>query len=535
MEIITTALPYANGPLHLGHMVEKIQADIYARSKRFSGQSIVFVSGDDAHGVAIMLSAEKEGADPADYVKRIHAAHVADLARFQISLDQYSSTHSPYNQTISTGVYEAICKKGWCVKREIEHPYDSAKQMFLADRYVKGTCPKCGAVDQYGDGCEPCGAVYQSKELISPTSALSQQPLEWRSSTHAFFVLEKARGHLQHWLDTAIMLPAVKNKLKEWFGQELKPWDISRDAPYFGFPVPDLPSQYFYVWLDAPCGYLASLAYWLEAHGFGRDWVDAWQSSRITHFIGKDILYHHGLFWPAMCQARGIKSPDELCSHGFLRINSEKMSKSRGTFIQAKDFPASIPTDFMRYYIAAKLGVGISDIDFNWPDFAQRVNADLVGKLVNLGSRLSRLLEKNCQCRMGQLVDHTARLTYMFEQQESIFQLYSEKNYQQALRLIMSLTDQANQWISETKPWDLAKQGQHQEMSGVLTAGLNIYRWLMHMISPICPDLSARALAQFGQKPGYDHAKVLIQDVDILPFKPLASRVVLNEDGTPHG
>ncbi len=535
MEIITTAKPYANGHLHLGHMVEKIQADVYARAQRLQQKKIIFVSGDDAHGVAIMLSAEKAGESPESFVKRVHDSHVADLDAYNISIDYYGSTHSPLNKLITNEVYCAIRDKGWIEYKSIRQPYDAVKGMFLADRYVKGDCPSCESSDQYGDGCENCGAVYQISDLRHAYSVLTQQPLEWRDTKHAFFVLERARPHLQSWLNRAKIISPVKNKLMEWFEDELRPWDITRDEPYFGFPVPDLPGQNYYVWLDAPCGYLASLQHWLSHNGYGNDWIDAWQSSHVTHFVGKDILYHHGLFWPAMLEARGLKSPEQICSHGFLTVNGAKMSKSRGTFVKASACVGHVPTDYIRYYIAAKLGTGIADLDLNWQDFSLRVNSDLIGKLINLGSRLSRLLEKHFNSQLGSLADHESRLSHLIGHTDEILSLYEQKNTQKAVRVIMMCTDQANQWISEVKPWDLAKLQKYDEMAAVLTTGLNMYRWLMHMISPICPEIAAQALDQFKQTACCDQAKIMVCDGSIGAFSPLGQRIVLNDQGLPTG
>lgn len=533
-KLITTALPYANGPLHLGHMVEQVQADIFARAMRLQHPDVVFLSGDDAHGVAIMLAASDQNYQSVEnYINDIYNSHVSDLDAFRISYDIYGSTHSDQNRHISASIYNAIKNKDWLKIKPIKQPYDIHASKFLSDRFVRGVCPHCGAQDQYGDGCDQCGRAYEATDLIKPYNALSKSELEWRDTDHAFFELERARPAILDWMKSAKIQPAVYNKLQEWFTDELRHWDISRNAPYFGFPVPDLPEQYFYVWLDAPCAYLAILEQWLQENQLGNDWRSFWQEAHITQFVGKDILYHHGLFWPAMLAADGLKGPDELFSHGFLTISGQKMSKSRGTYYAVKEYLSLLPPDYLRYYIAAKLSDGVVDIDLDWDDFAKRINADLVGKLINLGSRLSRFVHKNMDGRLGVIGRYESILHHLLNKEETILAHFNEKQNQKAVKLIMELTDHVNQWVSEIKPWDLAKAGEQSHMAEVVTTGMNCYRWLMHMLAPICPSISSQALAQFKQMVGQNNATEMVIDVEINEFVSLGQRVVLDTSGHP--
>ena len=533
MKLITTALPYANGPLHLGHMVEQIQADVFARACRMLGQKVLFLSGDDAHGVAIMIAAEQKQLDPNEYIKAIYLDHTSDIKNMGIGFDYYGTSHSSTNCEIATAVYESIKSSDWLAVKSIKQPFDAQSNSFLSDRYVRGQCPYCGSEDQYGDGCENCGRAFESYDLKEPYSALTKQPLVWKDTDHAFFELERARNQILNWLEHADLQPAVANKLKEWFKDELRPWDISRNAPYFGFPVPDLDRQFFYVWLDAPCTYLAMLYEWMQKESMGHDWQQLWQESHVTHFVGKDILYHHGLFWPAMLSAAGLKGPDCVFSHGFLTVSGQKMSKSRGTFFTVKAYLDLLPPDYIRYYIAAKLGDGVVDIDLDWEDFAQRINADLVGKLINLGSRLSGFVFKNMSGRMSHTGRYTDFLVQICAEQDKILAFYESKMHSKAIRLIMEFTDKVNQWVSEVKPWSLAKEGDIDHMAEVVTTGLNAYRWLMHMLSPVCPHITSLALSQFGQKPSAEDAQKVIFDCEIGQFVPLGQRVQLDDRKIP--
>lgn len=494
--LVTTALPYANGPIHLGHMVEYIQADIWARLHKSLGHDVLFLCGDDAHGTPIMISAEKQHITPEQLVAKVHAEHAQDFADFNIGVDNFYTTHSPENKTMSEKIYQQLYANGDIEVRSISQLYDPKKNMFLPDRYVKGECPSCGAKDQNGDNCEVCGATYTPAELKNPVSILSgEAPIE-KESEHYFFNLANYQTLLENWLKSGHLQNAVSNKLLEWFSEGLSPWDISRDAPYFGFEIPNAPGKYFYVWLDAPIGYMASfinLSARRKDLDFNHYWVDK-NATELYHFVGKDIIYFHALFWPAMLHGSGYRMPTNVFAHGFLTINGQKMSKSRGTFITARDYLQHLNPDYLRYYFAAKLGSGIDDIDFNFDDFTLRVNADLVGKVVNIASRCAGFITKNFAGKLAAQIDNSDLFNSAINQSDKIAKLLTDREYSAAIREIMAIADAANQYIAEQAPWELAKKpGEEARVQAICTLGINLFKIIMTYLQPIVPTLATKA------------------------------------------
>lgn len=493
--LVTSALPYANGPLHLGHIIETIQTDIWVRAQKLFGNECRYVCADDAHGTPIMLKAQQEGITPEELIARISASHQADFADFQIGFDIFHSTHSEENRRMSSDIFQRLEARGLITRRTIKQAYDPEKNMFLPDRFIKGTCPKCGAADQYGDNCEHCGATYSPTELKDPRSVLSGATPVERDSEHYFFDLPQMETQIKQWLSEDRVQPAIRAKLQEWFDSGLQPWDISRDAPYFGFEIPGAPGKFFYVWLDAPIGYIG--AFLKMAESANLDFVDYWgpeSEVELYHFIGKDIAYFHTLFWPAMLMGAGLRTPTAVNAHGFLTLNGEKMSKSRGTFIQARTFLNHLDPQALRYYFAAKLSAGIDDIDLSLDDFRLRVNADLVGKVVNIASRCAGFIHKQFDGQLApQLADPTLQ-DYLVAASDSIRQRYERRETGQAMREIMALADFVNQYIDEKKPWAMAKSPETQPaVQGVCTDGLNAFRILMTYLTPVLPAMSAQA------------------------------------------
>ena len=493
--LVTSALPYANGSIHLGHLVEHIQTDIWVRYQRIIGNTCHYICADDTHGTAVMLSAEKAGAKPEDWIESIRQDHLSDLEGFGIDYDIYYTTHSKENEQLSSFIYESAQSKGAISVRSIDQYFDPEKKLFLADRFIKGTCPKCDAPDQYGDACEVCFATYSALDLKNPTSTLSGSAPIIKSSDHYFFELEKFRNQITDWLNQDTVAPEVKNKLNEWLDGELKAWDISRDAPYFGFLIPETIDKYFYVWLDAPVGYIASTLKWCESSGV--DFDSIWKSGdyEIHHFIGKDIMYFHTLFWPAMLSASDFQLPKHIHVHGFLTVNGEKMSKSRGTFILAKTYLEHLNPEFLRYYYAAKLSDSLDDIDLNLEDFQARVNADVINKLINIGSRLASILHKKCDGKLTEIdPDGTALLEEITSAKDSISDHYNSLNTHKAMRLIMSLADKTNTYIDTKAPWSVVKENP-QEAAMICTTGLNALRLLTLYLEPVLPALSSKIYA----------------------------------------
>jgi methionyl-tRNA synthetase len=527
--LVTSALPYANGPIHIGHLVEYIQTDIWARFQKMRGHRCYYVCADDAHGTPIMLRARQEGIDPETLIARVAEEHQADFADFRVGFDNYHSTHSPENRRYASLIYERNRDKGHIASRTITQAYDPVEQMFLPDRFIKGECPKCGAPDQYGDNCEVCGASYSPNELKNPYSAVSGAKPENRESEHYFFRLGDFEAMLKKWTRGGSLQREVANKLDEWFEAGLQEWDISRDAPYFGFEIPDRPGKFFYVWLDAPIGYMASFQHLCERTS-GLSFDEFWNTdsnAEVYHFIGKDIIYFHALFWPAMLQGADFRTPSAVFAHGFLTVDGQKMSKSRGTFIKARTYLDHLNPEYLRYYFAAKLGPGVEDIDLNLEDFALRVNSDLVGKVVNIASRCAGFIKKRFDGRLStELVEPELFATFI-RAGSSIAEAYEQRELSRAAREIMALADRANQYIDEKAPWVVAKgEGREQELQDICTMGLNLFRVLIGYLRPILPG-TAEASEAFLKIPAltWDALPEPLVDREIAKFKPLMTRV----------
>ena len=504
--LVTSALPYANGSIHLGHMVEHIQTDVWVRFQKLRGHECHYCCADDTHGTPVMLAAQKQGIAPEDMIAKVREEHLADFTGFHIGYDNYYSTHSPENKQFSQDIYRALKANGKIESRVIEQLFDPEKQMFLPDRFVKGECPKCHAQDQYGDNCEVCGTTYSPTELINPYSAVSGAKPELRESEHFFFKLGECADFLKAWTSgnnphdgKPHLQPEALNKMKEWLGEgeetTLSDWDISRDAPYFGFEIPDAPGKYFYVWLDAPVGYMASFKNLCDRIGidFG-EYFKADSQTEMYHFIGKDILYFHALFWPAMLHFSGHRAPTGVYAHGFLTVDGQKMSKSRGTFITAKSYlEQGLNPEWMRYYIAAKLNSKIEDIDLNLQDFISRVNSDLVGKYVNIAARASGFIAKRFEGRLKD-VSGSALLAKLAAESDNIAEQYENREYARALRDIMALADAVNEYVDANKPWELAKQeGQDERLHEVCSELINAFTMLTAYLAPVLPQTAANA------------------------------------------
>lgn len=504
--LVTSALPYANGSIHLGHMVEHIQTDVWVRFQKLRGHECYYCCADDTHGTPVMLAAQKQGIAPEDMIAKVREEHLADFTGFNIGYDNYYSTHSPENKQFSQDIYRALKANGKIESRVIEQLFDPEKQMFLPDRFVKGECPKCHAQDQYGDNCEVCGTTYSPTELINPYSAVSGAKPELRESEHFFFKLGECADFLKAWTSgnnphdgKPHLQPEALNKMKEWLGEgeetTLSDWDISRDAPYFGFEIPDAPGKYFYVWLDAPVGYMASFKNLCDRIGIDFDeYFKADSQTEMYHFIGKDILYFHALFWPAMLHFSGHRAPTGVYAHGFLTVDGQKMSKSRGTFITAKSYlEQGLNPEWMRYYIAAKLNSKIEDIDLNLQDFISRVNSDLVGKYVNIAARASGFIAKRFESRLKDVAD-SELLAKLTAQSEAIAECYESREYAKALRDIMALADIVNEYVDANKPWELAKQeGQDARLHEVCSELINAFTMLTAYLAPVLPKVTENA------------------------------------------
>lgn len=526
--LVTSALPYANGAIHLGHLLEYIQTDIWVRFQKSRGQQCYYVCADDAHGTAIMLRAEQEGISPEALIDRVSRDHQADFSRFGVAFDNYHSTHSDENRYYSELIYQRLRDKGHIATREIEQMFDPHKGLFLADRFIKGTCPKCGADDQYGDNCEKCGATYTPAELINPVSAISGATPEVRSSTHYFFKLPDFADFLQHWINDGHVQPQIRNKLMEWFESGFNEWDISRDAPYFGFEIPDAPGKYFYVWLDAPIGYLASFKNLCEREGI--DFDSFWKKgsdAEIYHFIGKDIVYFHALFWPAMLQGADLRTPTAVNCHGFVTVDGAKMSKSRGTFIKAATYADYLNPEYLRYYFAAKLTSKVDDLDLNLDDFAARVNADLVGKVVNIASRCASFVKKLGGGRLSGHCSEPQMVARFIAAGDSIAQDFEAREFSRAMRHIMELADEANTYIAEKEPWVLAKQeGRDADVLDICSVGINLFRQLMVYLAPVVPSMAEQARVFLNiESLDWESRQEVLVDHEINKFKPLMQRI----------
>jgi methionyl-tRNA synthetase len=527
--LVSSALPYANGSIHLGHMVEYVYSDIWARFQKARGHECTYVCASDAHGTPIMIKAREEGITPEELIERVSKEQARDLAAFGVAFDNFHSTHSEENEQLVGRMYLALRDAGHIYTRTIEQAYDEKENMFLPDRFVRGTCPRCGSEDQYGDACEICGATYSPNDLVNPVSVLSGTTPLWKESEHYFFRLSDFGERLKAWMETAGLHHSITSKLEEWFEAGLKDWDISRDAPYFGFLIPGTGDKYFYVWLDAPMGYVASFLnlcrrqtnldfdeYWLPGH-----------DTEVYHFIGKDIVYFHTLFWPAVLDGAGFRTPTSVCAHGFLTVNGKKMSKSRGTFINARTYLDHLDPSHLRYYYAAKLGPGMDDIDLNFDDFVARVNSDLVGKLVNIASRCSGFISKRFGGRLADKLEDQPLYAEFSEASETIAGHYEAREYSKAIRAIMALADKANRYIEDRKPWVMAKdEGLQQDVQLVCTQGLNLFRALAIYLSPVLPKVAEDARALFGETSWlWQSAQAPLLNHDIATYQPILTRI----------
>ncbi len=527
--LVTSALPYANGPIHLGHMLEYIQTDIWVRFQKLRGHKCTYVCADDTHGTPIMLKAQQLGMTPEEMIAKVAIEHQADFADFLVEFDNYHSTHSDENRKWATEVYNRLNQGGYIATRTIEQLFDPEKEMFLPDRFVKGTCPKCKAEDQYGDNCEVCGSTYSPAELINPQSVVSGATPVMKQSEHYFFDLPQFKEVLQQWTTSGALQSEMANKLNEWFEQGLQQWDISRDAPYFGFEIPGTDGKkFFYVWLDAPIGYMGAfdnLCQKRDDLNFEEYW-GADSDAELYHFIGKDIIYFHSLFWPAMLNGAKLRMPTNVFAHGYVTVNGEKMSKSRGTFIKARTYLDHLHPEYLRYYYAAKLNDRIDDLDLNLEDFAQRVNSDMVGKLVNIASRTAGFIAKRFDSKLAAEVENPALLAEFQNAQESIAKLYESREYGKAIREIMALADKANGYIAEMAPWAMAKQeGMEQKTHEVCSMGIHLFRILMTYLKPVLPQMAQNVEAFLNSELRWERIDDTLTGHEIAPFKALIQRI----------
>lgn len=530
--LVTSALPYANGSIHLGHMLEYIQTDIWVRYQKQSGNRCVYVCADDAHGTAIMLRAQTLGMTPEELIADVKAEHEADFSGFHIGFDHYSSTHTEANRYYSELIYTRVRDAGGIAVRTISQLFDPEKELFLADRYVKGVCPKCGVDDQYGDNCEACGATYQASELKNPKSTLSGETPVLKDSQHLFFELGQHTDFLKEWTRSGRLQPEVANKLAEWIDGGLKSWDISRDAPYFGFEVPDHPGTYFYVWLDAPIGYMGAFKEWCDAHDFDFDSVWSPESdAEVYHFIGKDIVNFHCLFWPAMLHQANFRTPTGVNVHGFVTVDGRKMSKSRGTFIKARTYLDHLDPEYLRYYFATKLSARVEDIDLSLEDFVQKVNSDLVGKLVNIASRTAGFISKKFAGRLSSKLANPDLVEAIRAKGPDIREAFENREFAKATREIMALADDVNAWIAEMAPWQLAKnEATLPDVQPICTTAINAFRLLVLYLKPVMPTLSDK-VQHFLQVDRLDYESLnhTLLDHQIEAFTPLITRIEMKD------
>tara|TARA_B100000795_G_scaffold22603_1_gene15051 strand:- start:468 stop:2129 length:1662 start_codon:yes stop_codon:yes gene_type:complete len=526
--LVTSALPYANGSIHLGHLVEYIQTDIWVRFQKMQGNECHYVCADDAHGTPIMLRAQSEGIEPEALIANVAKEHQADFKDFSIGFDNFHSTHSDENKALAQQIYLANRDAGHITTRTISQAYDPEKEMFLPDRFIKGECPKCGASDQYGDNCESCGATYTPTDLLNPISAVSGATPVTRESEHYFFKLANFESTLKSWITGGHLQDEVSNKLNEWLESGLRDWDISRDTPYFGFAIPDAPDKFFYVWLDAPIGYLASFKHYCDRTGVDFDeYMKPDTTTEMVHFIGKDIIYFHALFWPAMLQGANFRLPNNIYAHGFLTVNGKKMSKSRGTFINARTYLNYLNPEYLRYYYAAKLSSGIEDIDLNFEDFQNRINSDLVGKVVNIASRCAGFINKRFEGNLSHSLSEPTLFEEFIGKSASIADKMENREFNHAMREIIGLADKANQYIDEKKPWALAKEeGQEQQVHDICTMGINLFRVLITYLKPVLPETAKQAESFLNISPlQWADIPNPILNHGINKFKPLMTRI----------
>ncbi|WP_305838693.1 methionine--tRNA ligase [Photobacterium leiognathi] len=526
--LVTCALPYANGSIHLGHMLEHVQADIWVRYQRLRGNEVHFICADDAHGTPIMLKAQQMGMEPEQMIAEVSKEHQADFAGFDIDFSNYHSTHSPENRELASFVYTQLKEKGFITSRTISQLFDPEKEMFLPDRFVKGTCPKCKAEDQYGDNCDNCGETYSPTDLINPKSAVSGATPVMKDSEHFFFDLPQFESMLKEWTKSGALQDETANKMQEWFESGLQQWDISRDAPYFGFEIPGETGKYFYVWLDAPIGYMGSFKNLCDKRGdlnFDEYWNKD-SSTELYHFIGKDIVYFHSLFWPAMLDGAGFRKPNNVFVHGYVTVNGAKMSKSKGTFIKAGTYLKHLDPECLRYYYAAKLNSRIDDLDLNLEDFTQRVNSDVVNKIVNLASRNAGFIAKRFDGKLSDNFVEPELYAEFVAAADRIGELYESREYGRAIREITALADKANQYVDEKAPWVVAKQeGKDQELQEICTVGINLFRVLMVYLKPVMPKLAERSEAFLNETLTWESIAKPLTAHEVTKFKALFNRI----------
>ena len=528
--LVTNALPYANGDLHLGHILEHIQSDIWVRYQRLQGNNCTYICGEDAHGTSIMLKAEELGITPEELIKQVRVSHEQDFEAFNISHDNYHTTHSEENRHYSETIFMNLKEEGLIEEKEIEQLYDTQKGLFLSDRYVKGTCPSCKSEDQYGDNCEVCSSAYSAVDLIDPVSVLTNSKPKLKKSLHLFFKLSDLKVEIKKWLKSAQVASQAINKLAEWTESEIKDWDISRDAPYFGFEIPGYENKYFYVWLDAPIGYLASHKHYLDKLNKSEEFNYYWDSDSTTelyHFIGKDIMYFHTLFFPAMLLKSNFRQPNGVFIHGFLTVDSEKMSKSRGTFILARTYHEILDPEYLRYYFAAKLSTGIDDIDLNLEDFQQRTNSDLVGKFINIGSRTANFINKDFNNKLSSTLHEESLVQEFIDRSSIVSEAYEKREFSKAIREIMDLADKANQYIDKMEPWNLIKEEKNKELvQSVCTTSLNLFRLLTIMLNPVIPNVCSRIYSFLKiNEPLWNDMGKVITNHEIATYQPLLIRI----------
>ena len=522
--IITSALPYANGPLHFGHLLEHVQTDIWVRTNKLLKNECIYLCASDAHGTPIMMKAESENVNPEELVKSFTKEHEKTLRGFFINHDNYYTTHSEENKKYSELIFLRSKENKLIKKQTIEQFYDESKGLFLADRYVQGTCPSCGAKEQYGDNCEKCGAKYEATDLINPVSIFSGEPPSLKESEHFFFDLSKQEKKVLKWVNKTDLQSGVKNKLSEWFEEGLRPWDISRDEPYFGFSIPDNPKKYFYVWLDAPIGYIAILENYLTKNSSTQNTEDLWNESDIYHFIGKDIMNFHTLFWPALLDGSNFKKPSNVFVHGFMTLNGQKMSKSKGNFLLIDDYLKILNPDYMRYFLASKLSNGIDDLDLNLLDFQKKVNTDLVGKFINIASRSQGFLKEFNNVLSSEIDENL--LSEFSAKQKEILNLYIERKYSKAIKEIMTLADIANQYIDSNKPWILNKDPANKnKVHSIASTAINLFRILNLYLEPVIPETSEKIKKYLKCSDNVSEVSNYMKNWEIDSFKPLITRI----------
>ncbi len=525
--IVTSALPYANGPLHFGHLLEHIQTDIWVRTNRALNKECIYICASDAHGTPIMLKAEEENIQPEKLIEEITEIQKKSLINFNIKHDNYYTTHSEENRIFSELIFNSADKKGLIIRKKIKQLYDDSKGLFLADRYVQGECPKCGAKDQYGDNCEVCGATYEATELLNPKSIFTGNKPSVKESEHLFFDVGSCSENLKKWISDTNLQSAVENKIQEWFVDGLKPWDISRDAPYFGFKIPGYEDKYFYVWLDAPIGYIASLENYLKKKNIDKDSRELWgeqSDTEIYHFIGKDIMNFHTLFWPCMLETAGFKKPTNVFIHGFMTLNGKKMSKSKKNFLLVDDYLQVLQPDFIRYYLASKLSSGVDDLDMDLNDFQKKVNTDLIGKFINIASRSQGFLKKDSNMLSEVLDDEI--INEFINEKDNIFNLFTAREYSKALKEIMLLADKANQYIDLNKPWELNKEEVNSiKVKKIASTAINLFRILNLYLEPVIPETSEKIKNYLKSNQSLDDLTNNLVNHQLEIFKPLLLRI----------